>query len=332
MRIIKDRIRAVLLGTFSCLTIMSSLCANEVVITPSTTLEQHPMTIDIFTELLYWYTSEAVDWAFTLSQDQNSETSSFKTFVFDWAPGFRVGLGRNMHDNWKTHIGYSWFRSKAQAHTQGDVTPAFFAARLSALEPFAAGEASLNLHYNIFDWELVRTFLISQYLYLEPSIGLKGGWIKQIIHSRWTLYILDVLPFYAIEDLHQTFQGGGPKGALGAKWLFDSTQKYAFSLIGQFEVGYLWGHWSIRDEFIDDLDTIITVKTSERNYGALMLHSFLGFGWDYNFNSDKTHVGIKLGYEIEDWVNQCQIFTDSSGSQNNDLILQGFTLGVRFDF
>lgn len=293
-----------------------------------------PRTIDIAADLLYWYTSETIDWAFTLQQNPTYFESSFKTAVFDWAPGFRVGLGYNMlHDQWDTQASFTWFQSKASGQTSGSVTPAFFAARLSLLEPFSTGTAVINLHYNMFDWDLGRSFLISKYLLLRPSIGLKSGWIDQTIHSHWTKpNVFDFFLFTAEENLKQRFLGGGPKGGASAKWCFGNIRNHSFSLVSKLEAGYLWGHWSIRDHFIDDLGTKISVNTSTRNFASTMLHCFLGIGWDCNFDHDRSHFGLKLGYEIEDWFNYCQIFTDSSGSQNNDLILQGFDLGLNFDF
>jgi hypothetical protein len=291
-------------------------------------------TIDFFVDALYWHTGETVDWAFTLTQSQNSEKSSFKTFSFDWAPGFRIGLGYNMkHDQWDTQASYTWFQSKATDHTEGSVTPAFLAARLSLLEPFSTGKGRLNIHYNIFDWDLGRSFLPSEFLFLRPSIGLKGGWITQAIHSNWTIpKLLSFFFFSASENLKQHFRGGGPKVGITGKWCFGNIRKHSLSLLGQFEAGYLWGSWSIQDKFFDDLLTTIYLKTSDRNFGSLVLHSFIGFGWDSNFDRNRSHFGLKIGYEIEDWLNQFQIFSDASGSQNNDLILQGLNCGLRFDF
>ena len=37
-----------------------------------------------------------------------------------------------------------------------------------------------------------------------------------------------------------------------------------------------------------------------------------------------------VGYEINDWLNQCQLFDDATGPHNNDLILQGLTLNVGY--
>jgi Legionella pneumophila major outer membrane protein precursor len=289
-------------------------------------------TIDIYAKALYWYTSETVDWAFTLQQSGNSVQTAYKTFTFDWAPGFCIGLGYNMeHDQLDTQLRYTWFRSKATDYTNGPVTPAFLAARLSFLEPFDTGNASLNLRYDMIAWDLGRSFLVSNHLCLRPAIGLRGGWISQTIHSNWTIDIFGI--HSASEDIKQKFQGVGPTGGLIGKWCFGNIRKHSFSLIGQVEASYLWGHWLIQDKFTDNLFfTTIYINTLDRNFGSFVLRSFIGFGWDCNFNCDRFHFELKLGYEIEDWLDQFQIFSDASGSQNNNLILQGFNFSFRFDF
>ncbi|NGX49347.1 MAG: hypothetical protein K940chlam5_00945 [Candidatus Anoxychlamydiales bacterium] len=291
-------------------------------------------TLDVFANALYWHTSETLDWAFTLKPNQSSLQTTYKTFSFDWDPGFCIGLGYNMeHDLWDTQVKYTRFQSKATDHTSGSVMPAFLAARLSLLEPFSTGKASLNLNYNIFDWDLGRNLLVSKYLFFRPSIGLRGGWIHQDINSNWTIpNFLNLFFFSASENLKQKFHGVGPKGGVTGKWCFGTIRKHSFSFIGQFEAGYLWGHWSIRDRYVDNLATIIHLITLDRNFGSLVLHSFMGFGWDCNFNHDRSHFNLKLGYEIEDWLNHLQIFSDASGAQNNDLILQGLNFGLHFDF
>jgi hypothetical protein len=291
-------------------------------------------TINFFAQSLYWYTSETFDWAFTLKSTPNSTQSSYKTLSFDWAPGFIIGLGYNMeHDMWDTRLSYTWFQSKANDSTSGAVTSAFLAARLSLLEPFAAGKANLDLNYNMFDLDFNRNFLVSKYISLQPSIGLKGGWINQEIYSNWkTVRILDLFTINASENVKQKFWAAGSKLGLFGKYYFKNFKNHFFSFIGKFESGYLWGHWAIRDKYVDNLSTEIFVKTQNRNFGSLVLHSFIGFGWDCNFNQDQSFFKLTLGYEIEDWLNQLQIFSDVSGSQNNDLILQGFNLGMHFDF
>jgi hypothetical protein len=330
MKNVRNSFQAILIGS---MIICQDIYADDGLPNPSIRPQAQSKTVDISVDALYWYTSEAVNWSYTRTLGDKS-AQSFNKFTFDWAPGFRIGLGYNMmHDQWDTQASYTWFQSKASDHVNGIVTSAFLPARLSLLEPFSEGKASINLHYNIFDWDLGRSFLVSKHLIFRPCIGFKGGWINQTIHSHWfTPNFLDLFKVSASENLKNSFQGGGPKAGITGKWCFGNVQKHYFSIIGQFEAGYLWGHWSIRDKFIDTFSTEIQLKTSDRNFGSFLIHSFFGFGWDCNFDRDQSHFGVKLGYEIEDWFNQFQIYSDTSGSQNNDLILQGLTLSTRFDF
>ena len=312
--------------------ISSMLCADEGLPNISSRPEMQPRTIDMSIEALYWYTSENVDWAFTLHSQGLSTQTNYKAFNFRWAPGFRIGLGYNMeHDEWDTQASYSWFQSSASGSSEGPITPGFFSARLSLAEPFSVGKASINLHYNMFDWDLGRSFFVSSHLLLRPSIGMKAGWITQLIHSYWEHFdFIGSSTLYARENLYQSFKGGGPKGALCSKWYLGSAK--SFSLISAFETGYLWGHWSIKDVYIDSLATVIPTKTTARSFASFMLHGSLGLSWETNFDRDRSHFAFKLVYEIEDWFNQCQFFTDINGAQNNDLILQGLSASLRFDF
>lgn len=332
IRFLMRKIRVV--TSFFSMMVVGSLCADDGLPNLPVRPEEQMNTVHLSAEALYWYTSETVDWAFTLKSNQQSVKTAYKTFTFDWAPGFRVGLGYNMkHDQWDTRAGYTWFRSEAKDSTKGPVTSAFFGARLSGLEPFTSGKATLNLHYNMFDGDLGRAFFVSRSLSFRLAVGVKGGWITQKIRSSWfNPSFLGLIPVSAKENLKQTFAGGGPKGSVMSQWRFGKIQNHAFSLVGQFEVGYLWGHWSIEDRYVDNYELVVRVITDDRNFGSLVLHSFLGLGWDVPFNQNRAHFALKFGYEIEDWLNQCQIFTDTSGSQDNDLIFQGLNLKLSFDF
>jgi hypothetical protein len=290
--------------------------------------------IDVFVDFLYWYTSETIDWAFDIPISPNPATTTYKTIAFDWAPGFRVGLGYNMfHDQWDTQASYTWFQSKATDHTSGRVESAFFAARISLLEPFQTGKVRLDLHYNMFDWDLGRRFLVSSCLSLRPLIGIKAGWIDQTIRTKWTIGDIPFIGlFTAKEVLKNNFRGGGPKGGVHGKWILGNVNRHQFSLIGNFEAAYMWGHWTIRDEFFDIFNTHTFAKVDDRNFGAFVLGGIMGLGWDFNFDKTRSHFALKICYEIQDWFNQVQLFTNTSGGQNNDLILQGLTVDLRFDF
>ena len=319
-------------SVFSILT--GRIYADDGLCNPSARPITQPKTIDMVLETIYWYTSENMDWAYTLFTSNRFVQTDYKVFVFNWAPGFRIGLGYNMeHDQWDTQASYTWFQSEASGSTGGPVIPGFLPARLSGLEPFSKGNASINLHYNMFDWDLGRAFFVSNHLLLRPFIGMKAGWITQKLHSNWELFnFFGSDSLFATENLMQSFAGGGPKGGFSSKWLLCCSEQYFFSLVGMCEAGYLWGHWSIHDEYEDSLATTIPLITTPRRFGSFVLHSFIGLGWDADFDHDRSHFEFKLGYEIEDWFNHCQFFTDINGAQNNDLILTGFSASLRFDF
>lgn len=297
--------------------------------------KEQPKTIDFFVDALYWHVSETIDWAFTLETKPNFEKSKYKIISFGWDPGFRVGVGYNMHhDLWDTQASYTWFQARTQDHAEGSVTSAFLAARLSLLEPFKKGKVRFNLHYNMFDWDLGRSFLISKCIALRPFIGAKAGWINQEIHATWTtpnfggLRIL----YTASESVRNNFTGGGPKGGVNGKWILGNVNRHAFSLIGNFSAAYMWGRWTLQDEFIDIFSTRTSVPMRSRNFGALMLQALMGLGWDFNFDKNRSHFSLKAGYEIQDWLDHFQVFTNTSGTQNSDLLLQGLTVDLRFDF
>ena len=320
---------------FLCLIAASSaIYAKSDLPNLSTRASAEPKTVTTSLSFLYLQPSETVDWAFTTSTKPNKFKTAYKTFSFDWAPGYRIGLGYNMlHDHWDTKASYTWFQSKAKSKTKGAVTSAFLGGRLSLLEPFETGKGSLNMTFNMFDWDLGRSFLISEHFIVRPLIGARGGWINQTIHSYWTKRrFLDLFFISARENIKHRFKGIGPKGGFHSKWCFGDIQKATFSIIGEVETSYLWGHWSIEDKYFDNLSTQISIRTANRNFGAFVLRSFLGLRWDANFNCDTYHFSSKLGLDIENFFDQFQIFSNTSGSQNNNLILQGLSASARLDF
>ena len=305
----------------------------------SNSLDSAKRLFDINVDFLYFYTAESNDYAFIKNWENaesvNSGSVDYRLFDYDWAPGFRVALGFDTGLNhFDSHFSYTWFQSKSKEIATGVVTPSFFASRLSGLEPFGKEQVSTNLHYNIFDWDLGQMFSASPHLLTRPYLGLKGGWIKQDFHCylSQSLSSLSFLDSAGREMIEQIFRGGGPKVGLELKFVLGDYTKSYFSLLGQYECAFLWGNWTIKDEFKDPIGSEIFLRTSNRNFGSLTMSSFLGFSYDALINHSNTKFRIKIGYEIENWFNQLQIFTDISGAQSNNLFLQGLSAGLNLDF
>lgn len=297
-------------------------------------------SVDIFGNALYWQPSEIAEWAITLFQNGNSETVTYKGVSFDWAPGFRIGVGTNIeHDQWDTQIYYTWFRSHAADHIDpgsGAIESTFFGPVITKLGTFQTAQMNWRLRLNIFDWDFGRSFLVSKDLCFRPFLGLKWGWINQIIHTKWQnpAFILLGIPVFlsAQENLKNNFFGGGPKGGVSSKWILGNIQRHYFSLFGEFGAAFLWGNWKIRDSFIDNFLTTVTTTVGNRTFGSLMMQAMMGIEWDFNFSNEQSHFGMKLGYEIQDWIDQYQIFDHPTGTNASDLIVQGLTVDFRFDF
>lgn len=60
--------------------------------------------------------------------------------------------------------------------------------------------------------------------------------------------------------------------------------------------------------------------------GALAFQAIVGLNLKYR------NWSATVGYELNDWLNQCQIFDDATGTHNNDLLLQGLIFRAMFGF
>ena len=55
------------------------------------------------------------------------------------------------------------------------------------------------------------------------------------------------------ESVTNNFRGGGPEGGLNGKWILGNVNRHVFSLFGNFAGAFMWGHWTLKDKFIDIL-------------------------------------------------------------------------------
>lgn len=308
----------------------------------------------VFGQALWWHAQEdGTDWVNFQNREGTTLQFSNEDVDFGWDPGFRVGVGWNTNcDDWDTNLSYTWFfTSKEDDVDLGksgiETVPVF--------EPLSgAGDGSIewNIHFSMFDWELGRNFFVSPRLSLRPHLGIKGGWINQDAKNEFAI------PFLSLNSetrLKNDLWVVGPSGGVNTKWFFANTKKHAFSLFGDFAGALMWGQFHIENktafddfnEFIfpngDEFDADeVDITGLSKNRAVAMLQTALGWAWDVNFNNDKCHFALKLGWEIEYWfgVNQlAYTFPNSSMLLNNsylryqkDLILQGGIGELRFDF
>ena len=289
-------------------------------------------------DVLYWHATENTNWSQTLTGGVPPSEVDFHAVSFGWDPGIRAGLGYKFnYDNWDTQFCYTWFHTSATdsvSTNSGEVLSIFIGAGLSIAAIYKSASIKWNIDFNMFDWDLGCNVRVSEGLSLRPFIGVKGGWINQSLRTHWEnpdFPGLDTV-LIADENLKNNFWGVGPRVGANGKWNFVYAGKNSFGLFGDFQGAFLWGHWSFKDSFHNNLPEDIPSFIESKDLGTLMFGALMGLSWDVAFNRDRFHFTTRLGYEIQDWINQYQIFEVANGANKKSLYLQGAVLDLRFDF
>ena len=268
----------------------------------------------------------------------------------DWSPGFKVGLGLNLgHDGWDLAAEYTWLRThNSSSTTNTDPTtsrlfPMWDIANNSDLAIFTglragvtSAFASWHLHFNVIDLELARNHYISQYLTLRPHIGLKGAWIDQHYKVRYFRNIseTDMSNFRMKND--QDYWGIGIRTGLDTAWYFMKN----FCMYGDFAIAAMWSRFDIdRADSVQDLVTAtvperINAFNTENDFHTIkpVMEFGLGLRYDWWFSDDDYHFGIQAGWEEQMWVNHNNLLHFFEEASHGDLVTQGLTIKVRFDF
>lgn len=274
-----------------------------------------------FLDGIDWRATETNDWAYVNSETLPQQTLNYKTIDFKYVPGFRMGI--NYVCNWDFLFSYTRFHTTANDATVGNIQPAFLGsvtAKPSHAYLYQAGQVSQSIDYHIFDLDVGMRFHPTDSFILHPMIGLMGGWINQSIHARYQGTTA------ADEKLTNNFAGIGPKAGVDTDILLFNYHAYQPKLFAAFAASYLLGHWDINDVTNVNPPRKINVIGANRSMGALTLQGALGIRVAYK------QLSVKLAYEINDWLDQSQFFDNDTGAHNNDLVLQGLTLGFTYDF
>lgn len=324
--------------------------------------------VDVFAsaDFIYWtarqdgiaYVRTGVDdYDAAVAFDNTTEGDTFSPHT-KFSPGFKVGLGLNLgHDGWDVYLNYTWFhttlndsQTSQHANSQG-LTPLWDIATIgneTAKDHFVVlssylsvnnASASWRLRFNNFDLDLGRNFYISQYLTLRPHAGLKGCWYNQKYEVGYSgFFDIDIAEEVLSTHLKfkQSFWGAGVRTGLDTSWYFDNN----WSMFGNTSLSALWGRFNDhRYDFVtrapaSNPSTLSVINTTYDFHTVKpVLELQLGLRYDYWFSDDRYHVGIAAAWEEQVWFNQNQFFDVGVGYNHpGDLIFQGLTVDLRFDF
>lgn len=273
----------------------------------------------VYADLLYWKATEVINWAYDNSLSTPNQNITYKSNDFNYKPGFRAGAGYKA--DWDTGLYYTRYSTKTADSASGNLKSGFFGGTVGLPTGqlfYHSGSFDININVDMIDWYLGKSFEIAPRLILHPYIGLEGGWIDQSMTAKFQgLYA-------TTERIQNDFSGIGPKFGIDGSLNIYQHDQFEASFLAGFSTAYLWGHWDLPDVFTDSSPRTIDVSLSDRNTGALVFQGMMGLGLSYQ------QYSVKLSYEINDWVAQCQIFDDATGAHNNDLLLQGLTLQAAY--
>ncbi|MBA2113446.1 hypothetical protein HOV93_05950 [Planctomycetes bacterium FF15] len=293
---------------------------------------------EFFGEFLYWKATEPVDWVLDTNRNPASQYVNYESTVYDFAPGFRLGMA--LDGQWNTNLQWTHFHTQTEETTSGHLTAAFLGGKESQPPTpklyFDTGQIEASIDYDVIDLDWSSHVDLGHALRIRPVIGLRGGMIRQSFNTSFQAdYVIGgtTSTRQVVEKAESNFWGIGPKVGIDGEYALVCSPQCEVSLTAGFFASYLLGDWSVPDEtHITQTDNGVTTTTSQtiqvdsRDFASLAFQTMVGM------NIRRGPWSGTIGYELNDWLNQCQIFTDATGPQNNDLLLQGLTARVAFEF
>jgi len=123
-----------------------------------------------------------------------------------------------------------------------------------------------------------------------------------------------------------TFERHSTKAGVDTAITLFNYHDYQPQLIAALAASYVWGYWSISDVTYSNTHSTIFNSGNGHSMGALTFQGSLGLKMEHK------QFSVKLAYELNDWLDQSQFFDNDTGAHNNDLILQGLTFGLAYNF
>ena len=294
---------------------------------------------EFFGDFLYWKTTEPVDWVLNTNRLPIDQYVAYETIDYHFAPGLRVGFTRE--GQWNSRFSYTRHRTRAADRASGNLTPAFLGGKTAlsdipspAPAYFDDGQVEAVIDYNVLDWDLYRPSRPNRAFATRPVFGLKAAWIDQTFDSAFQgEWIDDLVTKSMTEHIQNRFWGIGPKLGVENAWTVWRGQEGEIRCTADFFAAYLVGHWTVND--VSDMTTTVVgvpftsrrvIPIAGRDFGALTFQATVGIHVKYR------HWSATAGYELHDWLDQCQLFDDATGPHNNDLLLQGLTARISYRF
>ncbi|MCB1107876.1 MAG: autotransporter domain-containing protein [Chlamydiia bacterium] len=311
---------------------------------------EHGIDAFITGDFIYWTARmDGLAYVITGQGDQINSVGkgSAKYPDWRWSPGFKGGIGLNLpHDDWDVYAEYTWYQSSAINATNirgnGMLPPWNISSILSLLEnnsSITQARGKWDIHFYAIDLSLGRNYFISRFLALRPFASLKWGWVNQDYRVRYLLETTNVDSTVSMKN-DQDYWGIGLRSGLNTSWHIDTSWSFyanvaLSALWSQFEIDRQDTRTDTRNGGTPQPNTTIVVFNSEDSFHTIkgVIEFGMGLRGEWWFSDNRYHFMIQGGWEEQLWLNHNHLLkTHFTQSDHGDLILQGMTIKLRFDF
>lgn len=297
-------------------------------------------------DFIYWVAREdSLDFCYTTGSStvvgNEAIPSQGKSFHVGkaWNPGFKVGAGMNFCEyGWDVYTQYTWYRMKTENRDAGPsagqtLYDGFWFVNNpnnNIASSWATAQAEWKVAVNALDMELGRAFFIGEQFMLRPHAGLK--WVSN--RDRFHLDFGNSTRSSTMQN-HVESWGVGIRTGLDADWHFNRC----FSIFGETALTGLWESFEAKrldNTYVFGTATNSSFVNIKEDHDVLLpiLEWKLGVRWENWWTGDNYHFALDAAWEQQIWFDQNN-FVHVAGampSRSRDLMLQGLTVGARFDF
>ncbi len=297
-------------------------------------------------DLLLWQMRmDGLDYAFTGYDDAFGviPLEGGTSFVKNrWRPGFKVDVGTFLpKDSWRLCARYTYYKNNEASnvtsevlHPTWNIANSFADYDIVANQVQSAG-AQLRFDYNTIDFSLARAAYLSDFLRMEPYLGLKAAWLNQDYTVNYAHQFSQLFAEQLTMTNNQDVYGIGVRSGTSFTWAFDQM----LSLYGNGAYSILWSRYNVHRKDISTLlplglsEELVNIDTEAGYFTNLSCFEYeLGVKFEWWLYKNIYHFEILGLWEMQYWLNQNQLIRLNSTGPLGDLSLTGFTLRMRLDF
>lgn len=265
----------------------------------------------------------------------NGEVKGFskKHSDYDFNPGLRIGMHFLFGDDrWNSDITWTFVKitnsKSVYSPSNGVLIPLWLIPEANSTNQTL--HATWESNFNVLDFRLGKSFLISQSFIANPHFGGRLAFVDQHFSVNYGGYY--GVTRGAVSHNDNDFAGLGLRGGVETEWKLSPS----WALIGNLAGAILWGHFEVDQNLIQGVTEGYTV-THDLNQNIPNVEMALGVSWARSFRRDQFRLNARLTYEFHEWWDMLQLRRFYFGGPNypnaavtrNNFTMNGFAFRLQ---